>query len=104
MKLDERIWRYLLVVLIAFYILPLFTMRSGDAAAGLLVIIPLVCFVTGIFVGREYGFQWFYAVVIGILFLPSVLIFYNSSALIYCVAFGMVSLLGNGFGSIFRKR
>lgn len=104
MRMDERIWKYLILILAAFYIVPIFMRSTDGEAAGLLVVIPVICLVTGFFAGREYGFQWLYPIIVGILFFPSIFIFYNSSALFYCVAFGIVSLIGNGIGSVFRKK
>lgn len=104
MRLDQRIWKYLIIILAAFYIVPIFMRSAGGGAAGLLVVLPAVCLITAFFVGREYGFQWLYPVVVGILFFPSVFIFYNSSALFYCIAYGVVSMIGKGIGSLFRKK
>ena len=96
---------YLLVCAIFFYIIAL-PMKNGLFAFTLLIINPAVCFITSVFYvmkNKFNPFQLLYPLFAGILFIPAVFIFYNSSALIYAVYYAAVALLGILIGFIILK-
>ena len=61
----------------------------------MLIIIPMICFVTSIFYGLKNGFDFGYVLIVALIFVPSIFIFYNSSAWIYVAEYTVVALLGN---------
>ena len=53
--------------------------------------------------GIRNGFDFWYAFIVAILFIPSIFIFYNSSAWIYVVVYAGIALLGNFIALPLRK-
>ena len=95
---------YLLVHLCIFYLLPLCIVDTGTAILILLVVTPSICFVTSIVWGKLHQFHWQYAVLVSLLFLPTLYIYYNESATIYVIAYGIIACIGNVIGSFFGKK
>ena len=83
-KLKKNMVFYLLL-LIDFYIVPWFIKNTGSAMIVMLVIIPLICLITSVFYGIRNGFNFWYILIVAIMFAPSIFIFYNSSAWVYVV-------------------
>ncbi|MEG1873645.1 MAG: hypothetical protein RR194_06310, partial [Ruthenibacterium sp.] len=71
---------YLAICAAAFYLLPLVLREASLAMMMLLVLLPAVCLICGVLYGRKHGFQLMFAILVGILFVPTVWIYYNSSA------------------------
>lgn len=94
---------FYIAMLINFYLLPLFIADTGSAMVVLLVLIPAVCFAISVVYGLKNGFRLEYPVITAVLFIPSVFIYYNSSAWVYIVAYGVIALLGNLVSLPFRK-
>lgn len=94
---------YITVIFIAFYLIPLLIKDTGSAMTILLILIPMICFISSFINGKKLGFNWLYLIIISILFIPTVYIFYNSSALIYLVIYLIVSLVGMYLGNMIKK-
>lgn len=88
----------LFLQLFMFYILPLFT--GPTDVMGMVLLILVGTFSLGGIIGiiSNNNFKYFYPVVVSVLFIPSVWLYYNSSALIHCVWYLVVSLVGLGLG------
>ncbi|MFQ8894698.1 MAG: hypothetical protein ACLR6Z_06710 [Dorea sp.] len=69
--------------------------NTGSAMIVMLVIIPLICLITSVFYGIRNGFNFWYILIVAIMFAPSIFIFYNSSAWVYVVGYAVIALLGN---------
>lgn len=95
---------YLLVCAIAFYVLPLLGKDTGSFILILLIIIPVICFITSLFYGIKNGFDFIFSVIVGILFIPTIFIYYNSSAWVYIIGYAIISLIGNSADGFFVKR
>ena len=97
----------LLMELFMFYIFPLFA--GPTDAIGMVFLIILMTFLLGIIMGciSKSKIKFLYPVIVAILFIPSVFIYYNESALIHSVWYLVVSSIGLLMGimlrSIFRK-
>lgn len=104
MQIMKKMTPYLFVILLDFYILPLFIRNTGLAIVLLLVIIPLVCFICSVFYGIKNAFHVSYAVAVAILFIPAIFIYYNISAWLYIFAYGINALAGDFIGSLFYQR
>lgn len=70
----------------------------------MLMIIPLICLVTSIFYGIRNGFDFWYILIVAIIFMPSIFMFYNSTAWVYIVGYTVIALLGNLIALPLRKR
>lgn len=102
-KLKKNIVFYVLLFL-DFYVIPCFIKDTGSGMIVMLMIIPLVCLVTSIFYGIRNGFDFWYVLIVAIMFIPSIFIFYNYTAWVYVVAYTVIALLGNLITLPFRKR
>ena len=69
----------------------------------LLVVTPLLTFLIVLYYGLKQGFSLWLILLTGLLFVPTIFIFYNDSALIYVLLYTGVDLIGNGIGSLFAK-
>lgn len=94
----KRMLPYLFVVALAFYLLPTFGKDTGSFMLILLIAIPLVCFVAALLHGAKWGFNVFFAITVAALFIPTIFIYYNSSAWIYIVIYTVVALIGSALG------
>lgn len=104
MKKIKAMLPYLCVIALDFYLLPLLIKDTKTAMIMLLGIVPVICFVCSIIYGIKNSFYTLYTIFVAILFIPSIFIFYNSTAWVYIVGFGIIALAGNAIGMIFFKR
>ncbi len=102
MKLKSMI-PYLIVNIIAFYLLPIVIKDTGSAMAVMLLGIPLICLLTAIIYGIKNSFNFIYPLIVAILFAPTIFIFYNSTASVYIIGYGITALVGNFVGKLFYK-
>ena len=100
----RALFPYLLALFIDFYLLPMMGLDTAMAALMLLIVIPLLAFVVGVVYGLRNGFLGYLAIAAGLLFLPTVWIYYNTSALIYALLYAAVVLAGTGVGRLFYKK
>lgn len=84
-----------LINILNFYALPLLISDTGSAMFVMLIIMPVICFATAIVYGKNTRFRLGYSFVVAILFIPSVYIYYNSSAWLYTFIFLVIALFGN---------
>ncbi len=103
MKTLKNMGPYLAVNALDFYGLPLFIKNTGTGMLLLLVIMPLVCLICAAFYGARHGFHWQYTVLTAALFVPTIFIYYNSSAAVYVLAYGAAALIGNLLGRLFFR-
>ncbi len=94
---------YLAVNALAFYLMPLLITDTGMAMTVLLIGMPAVCFVSAMIFGMKNRFQPIYVLLVALLFIPSIFIFYNSTATIYVGIYGGVALVGNLVGYFINK-
>lgn len=90
----------LLLQLSVFYICPLF---AGPAdLIGLVFLIITLTFILSILLGMisKQKIKYLYPIIIAILFLPTVFIYYNESALIHSIWYLVISPIGLIIGSI----
>ena len=69
----------------------------------MLMIIPLIGLLASVFYGIRKGFDFWYILIVAIMFTPSIFIFYNSSAWVYVVGYTVIALLGNLIALPLRK-
>ena len=94
----------LLIQLFMFYIFPLFA-GPTDAMGMVLIIIIISTFVLSILIASisKEKLKYLYPLIIAVLFIPSVYIHYNDSALIHSVWNFVVSSIGMCIGTIIYK-
>ena len=93
----------LLIQLFMFYIFPLFA--GPTDAMGMVLLIILATFVLSIIIGSisKEKIKYLYPIIIPILFIPSVFIYYNESALVHALWYLVVSFVGLVVGIIIYK-
>ena len=92
----------LIIQLIVFYLLPL---TAGPAdTMGLIVLIILSTFILSFISGiiSKEKIKYLYPIIISIIFIPTVFIYYNDTALIYILWYLVDSYIGLLIGSIIR--
>ena len=93
----------MLLQLFMFYIFPLFAAPTD--AIGMVVLIILATFLFSIVLGliSDKKMKYVYPVITAILFVPSVFIYYNETAMIHSMWYLVVSGIGMITGAILRK-
>ncbi len=92
----------LLLQLLVFYMLPLFMKSLG--AIGMVLLIVASTFALSVFLGglSSNRIKYLYPMMIAVLFIPSVFIYYNESALIHAVWYLVISTVGILIGTLSR--
>ena len=104
MEKIRKMLPYLVVLVFAFYLLPFLIKDTGSGMFILLIGIPMICFVVSVIYGMKNSFYWLFSLLVMLLFAPTIFIFYNDSAIIYILAYGIISLIGNFIGSLLCKK
>lgn len=102
MKKIQNQLPYLFIIVLAFYGLPFIDRKSGMVT--LLILFPLVCFLSAVVYGVKHSFSLVYSILVMALFIPTIVIFYNETASFYIGVYGVISLVGNLLGSFVRKK
>lgn len=89
----------LILQMFMFYIFPLFA--GPTDAIGMVILILLATILLSVILGiiSKEKIRYLYPIVIAILFIPSVFIYYNSSALIHSIWYLVLSICGLLFGT-----
>lgn len=95
---------YLLFLTIDFYLLPFLGQNTGVAMLIMLCVMPLLAFVAAVIYGVRRGFCLLFPLLAGLLFVPTIFIYYNSSAWVYVLFYALVVLAGNGVGRLFYMK
>ncbi len=94
--MDKKIFNMASLILgLMFYILPRFTSGTGANMDLLLVIMPVGIFILSLFSAIKYGKSLGFSFLVMLMFLLSIPIYYNRSALVYVFIYGLLSLVGN---------
>lgn len=94
------------ILLALYYVLPVFGM-SLDAAksemflnVGLLhLLFPLYLYISAIVLGVKHGVCTIYAVAAAVLFLPTLLLYFNGGVWVASLIYGVIALVGNLMGA-----
>lgn len=87
-----------------FYLLPLLIRDTGVAMLVLLCVVPLIAFIASVAYGVRRGFSLLVPIAAMVLFFPTVFLYYNPSAWVYVIFYGLAALAGNGLGRIFYQK
>ena len=92
----------LIIQLFMFYIFPLFI--NLYEPIGMVLIIIFTTLILSILLGiiSKIKIKYLYPIIISILFVPSIFIYYNESALIHTIWYLVISMIGLIFGSIMK--
>ncbi len=107
MKIDKIMIFSLIPIIIAFYIIPLFIVDTGTAIIFILVIIPLICFLSTIFYAFNLKSNILYPIISILLYLPTVYIYYSGETFyvkIYALIIFLGYILGKSLNRLKNKR
>lgn len=92
-----------IIQLLIFYLFPLFAKQID--AIGMVLFLITATFVLSALMGiiSTNKIKYFYPLITAILFIPSVFIYYNESALIHSVWYFVVSVVGTAIGTVITK-
>lgn len=102
----KKLLPYAIILVVVFYLIPIvskFDTQAELTITFLIVLNPLACLGTGAIFGLKHGFKTYFLLLTILLFIPSIFIFYNSSALLYFVLYLFFSAAGLGIGCVLRK-
>mgnify|MGYP006983620326 FL=1 len=100
----KKNWIYYLIILIAFYLVPIRITDTGSGMAILLIVIPLIALITSLIYGLRNTFDFIYPLVVAIMFIPTLFIYYNASAWIYIIGYSLIALIGELLGKALQKK
>ena len=93
----------LIIQLIMFYLFPL-TAGPTDVM-GMIIILIMSVFILSIIIGAlsKEKIKYLYPIIVAILFIPSIFIYYNESALIHALWYLIISCIGLLIGVILKN-
>lgn len=100
----KRMFPYVIACAALFYFLPLLGNSTGSFMVILLVMVPLSCFAISFVYGFKNGWNLFFSIAVGILFIPAVFIYFNRTAWVYVVGYSIISSVGVFVGKTIRSR
>lgn len=101
MKNMKNLILILLIGVFIYYIIPEFasSMSKEDAdnfaVLCILFINSIYAIVSGFMITKLNNFKWYYSIIIGILFIPSALLHYNQSTMIYTLLYILEAMVGS---------
>ena len=105
-NLCKRLWKEILILLLQlliFFVFPLFA--DSAEPLGMVLSILSATSMLSILLGcvSKKKIKYIYPIITALFFLPTVFIYYNSSALIHAVWYLTISAIGIGIGIIINK-
>ena len=93
----------LVIQMFMFYIFPLFMYLYEPI--GTVMLILMTTFVLSIIIGSisKQKIKYLYPIIISIVFIPTIFIYYNESALVHSIWYLVISYIGLIFGTIIYK-
>ena len=95
---------YAAVLAVDFYLLPCLIQDTGAAMLLLLCVVPLAALITAVVYGLRHGFSLLLPAAAMVLFFPTIFLYYNISAWVYVVFYGLAALVGTGIGRLFYQK
>lgn len=93
----------LLLQLFMFYIYPLFMGPTDVIAMVIMILLSTIILATILAIISKQKIKYLYPLAIALLFLPSIFIYYNESALVHSLWYLVSSSIGMIIGMIIRK-
>ena len=102
MKRNIYMLPYAVIIAAGFYLIPFLISNESSAMLAMMGAIPFTSMVTAFFCGRRHGFSIPFAILCGLLFLPTLSFHFNYTAWIYAPFYGFLVLTGSFFGNLFK--
>ena len=101
---------YAIIVIINFYILPFIAnnLIANDFGKTvliflLLVVSPLISLIGGVCFTQKKMSDWYFPLIVVGLFIPSIYVYYNDTALVYSLLYFIMAIIGIVIGKIFKS-
>lgn len=96
-------FRFYLFIAFSYYFSVWFLLKdTGSAMMILLGLLPVIVLLCSIKEANEKGFQWYFSIIVGLIFLPIVWAT-NSSAFFYVYFYALISYLGQWISYLTKK-
>ncbi|MFV0394161.1 MAG: hypothetical protein ACK5LC_07165 [Coprobacillaceae bacterium] len=82
------------IIAFTFYILPAFITDVGSAYIIVFMLTPAICFILGMIYGLYEKHIGFYVTMLFLIYLPSLIIFYNLTLILIGLGYMLLSLMG----------
>lgn len=102
----KKYFKEIIIILIQIFMFYLFPLFAGPTdAMGMVLVILITTFTLSIIIGAvsKEKLKYIYPLIIAIIFIPSVWIYYNDSALIHSLWYLVDSVIGLIIGSVLFK-
>lgn len=101
--MKKSIVTLIIITLLIYNIIPIINATFPNSIyftflTDLWIINSLYALISSIMMSKKYGFNIWIILLISILFVPTMLIFYNTSALIFMIAYLVLALIGSLIG------
>ena len=100
----KKLWSFLLIIAISFYLVPLMIKDTGIGMLVLLVVLPIISYICSMIYGMGNTFHPLFSLCVVLLYIPTVFLYYNSSAMIYALIYGLLSLTGLYIGTLVSRK
>ena len=97
-ELIKKYYIYILVIFAFYVVAPLLCRDTGSAIFTLLCLLPAILLILSLVYAKMNGVKWYLSPAVALLWLPTVFIYYNESAMIYALIYGVISFIGQGVG------
>ena len=101
MKISKSLIITVLIGLVIYYVLPLSasTISQNDlnnySMICVIFINSVYVITSGILLTKYDGYKWYYAFIIGLVFIPSVVIYYNLITMVYTLLYILEFMIGS---------
>lgn len=94
---------YGVLMLFVFLFFSMIIQDTGSGIVSLLILMPAAVVLFSFFYGSKIGFDYMIPIITMVAFIPMVYGFFNESALVYIIVFGVLSLIANFGGGMFGR-
>lgn len=98
MKTKKTIFACWIILALMYNLLPVLIQDTGSGMFFLLLIFPAATLIISVFYGTRQDSVLLFPCITGILFIPAVFLYMNTSALFYVILYEAVSFAGYGIG------
>lgn len=101
--------KYLLIIIFLFFTLPITLMFLNDnIKAGLVfgylyALAPIVVFSVSLMYAVRNGFNWRFPVIVGAMFIPAVIIYFELQNIVFALTYCIFSFVGSAFGTFIKR-
>jgi len=100
----KKKYGFILISVVVFYLLPLLSNSTGSFIVLLVFVFPSIIGMASLFYGIKNRLDFYFPLLVGILFIPSIFIYFNSPAWVYAIVYSLSSLFGVYIGGKIKSK